>query len=354
MIDGERTGGPSVDAPAAAPAGAGKARGSRRGRILLLGVFLVVSALVSLAAGYQTLDPVAIVEDPTARSTFLMLRLPRVVMAALVGASLAAVGAALQALFRNPLADPFTLGVSGGGALGASAAIALGLGASVSGVPLIFVAAFAGAAAAVFVVYRTARVGATVLPGALLLSGVALNMTAAAGVLVIQFLTEYSRALQILRWMVGSLDVVGFGLIWRMALFLAPGWAVLVLQTRDLHLLAMGEDTAASLGVNVRRVETAVYLAASLVVGVTVAVGGTIGFVGLIVPHAVRLLLGEDVRLVLPCSLAAGAAFLMLADALARTALGASELPVGAVTALAGGPLFLWLLRRRMQYSVMA
>ncbi|HLM55371.1 MAG TPA: iron ABC transporter permease, partial [Pyrinomonadaceae bacterium] len=279
------------------------------------------------------------------------LRLPRVVLAGIVGASLGLVGAALQALFRNPLAEPLTLGVSGGGALGASVAIAFGMGARVAGLPVVFVAAFLGAGASVVVVYRLARTGATVLPGALLLAGVVMNTVAAAGVIIIQYFADYSRALQILRWTIGSLDVVGFDLVWRMLVFLVPGWVILLLLARDLHLLAVDEETAASLGVNVRRSERLVYIASSLVVGVTVAVGGTIGFVGLIVPHAARLLFGEDVRLVMPCSFVLGAAFLMLADAAARTVLGAGELPVGAITALAGGPVFLWLLRRQQRFA---
>ena len=285
------------------------------------------------------------------QTLFFRLRLPRVLLAALVGASLGAVGAALQALFRNPLADPFTLGVSGGGTLGASLAIALGWGASVSGVPLVFLTAFAGASLAVLVVYRLSRTGAIVLPGMILLAGVVMNLIAGAGVLILQYLTDYTRALHILRWTIGSLDVVGYGLVVQLFCFVLPGWAVLLYLARDLHLLAMGEDIAASLGVNVRRCERLIYLSASLIVGVAVAVGGTIAFVGLIVPHAVRLLFGEDVRMVLVGSFLLGATFLMLADALARSVLGAGELPVGAVTALGGGILFLWLLRRQQRYS---
>ena len=324
----------------------------RRALLILSGV-LVASTLVALWAGYQRLDLAALWTDETARVVFFRLRLPRVLMAAIVGASLGAVGAALQALFRNPLAEPLTLGVSGGGALGASVAIAFGLGATVAGVPVIFVAAFIGAGAAVLVVYRLARTGAVVMPGALLLAGVVLNTIAAAGVVAIQYFADYTRALQILRWTIGSLDAVGFDLIWLMLIFLVPGWALLLWSARDLHLLAIDEETAASLGVNVRRSERMIYAAASLIVGVTVAVGGTIGFVGLIVPHAVRLLFGEDVRVVMPCSFVLGAAFLMLADAVARTVLGAGELPVGAITALAGGPVFLWLLRRQQRYTAL-
>ncbi|HEV2864356.1 MAG TPA: iron ABC transporter permease [Pyrinomonadaceae bacterium] len=322
-----------------------------RRALLLLALVLVGATVFSLWVGYQRLDVWALQTDERARAIFFQLRLPRVVLAGVVGASLGLVGAALQALFRNPLAEPLTLGVSGGGALGASVAIAFGMGARVAGLPVIFVAAFLGAGASVVVVYRLARTGATVLPGALLLAGVVMNTVAAAGVIIIQYFADYSRALQILRWTIGSLDVVGFDLVWRMLVFLVPGWVVLLLLARDLHLLAVDEETAASLGVNVRRSERLVYIASSLVVGVTVAVGGTIGFVGLIVPHAARLLFGEDVRLVMPCSFVLGAAFLMLADAASRTALGAGELPVGAITALAGGPVFLWLLRRQQRFA---
>ena len=324
-----------------------------RRALLILSAALVASTVVALYVGYQRLDLSLLRTDETARTVFFQLRLPRVLMAGIVGASLAMVGAALQALFRNPLAEPLTLGVSGGGALGASIAIAFGMGARVAGLPLVFVAAFLGAGAAVSVVYRLARTGAVVLPGALLLAGVVLNLIAASGVIVIQYFADYSRALQILRWTIGSLDVVGFDLIWRMLIFLVPGWIALFLMARDLHLLAVDEETAASLGVNVRRSERLVYASASLIVGVTVAVGGTIGFVGLIVPHTVRLIFGEDVRIVLPCSFVLGAAFLMLADAASRTLLGVGELPVGAITALAGGPVFLLLLRKQQRYSAM-
>jgi iron complex transport system permease protein len=274
-------------------------------------------------------------------------------MAALVGSSLATAGAALQALFRNPLADPATLGVSGGGAVGAAIAIALGWQERVSGVPLVFLASFGGALGAFLLVHRISRVGSLLLPGALLLAGVVVNLIASAAVLTIQYVTDASRALQILRWLIGSLDVIGFDIIWRMLLFLVPCWLVLLALARELHLLAMGEDTAASLGVNVARTEVVVHLVCSLLVGVTVAVGGAIAFVGLIVPHAVRLLFGEDMRIVLPGSLLLGAAFLIAADLVARTALAPNELPVGAITALLGGPAFLWLLHRRQRYSAL-
>lgn len=321
----------------------------------LLIVGLIIAFLVGLYVGYQPLSLPALKTDPIARAVFFRLRLPRVIMAGLVGASLAMVGAALQALFRNPLADPFTLGVSGGASLGASIAIAFGFGLNLLGVPFIFIAAFVGASVSVLLVYRLARSGGgTMLPGALLLAGVVLNLSASAGVLVIQYLASYGRALQILRWLIGSLDVVGFDLIWKMLVFLIPGWLVLIAHARDLHLLATGEsDSAASLGVDVKRTERMVFLASSLIVAVTVSVGGAIGFVGLIVPHAARLVFGQDVRVLLPASFLLGAAFLILADTLARVAISPGELPVGAITALMGGPVFLLLLKRQQRYSAM-
>ena len=319
----------------------------------ILTVVLAAAMVVALLTGRQHVDLTAIFSDPFARTLFFRLRLPRVLMAVVVGASLSLVGAALQALFRNPLADPFTLGVTGGSLLGASIALALGWGARLFGVPLVFAASFAGAMAAVWVVRAIARTGAVMLPGALLLSGVVVNLVSAAAVLTIQYAADPNAALRILRWMIGSLDVVGMAPVWQVLAVVAPGWIALLAFARQLHLVAIDEDTAATLGVNVKRCETAVYLLCALVVGATVSVGGAIGFVGLIVPHAVRLLFGEDLRVVLPGSLLLGAAFLVLADALARTVLPSGELPVGALTGLLGGPAFLWLLRRRQQYGVM-
>ncbi len=316
-------------------------------------LFLVACTLLALWAGYEPITLSRLRTDEVMRSVFFRLRLPRVVMAGIIGASLAIVGAALQAMFRNPLAEPLTLGVSGGGALGASLAIALGWGARISGTPIVFVAGFAGALLSVSIVYRLARVGAIVAPGSLLLAGIVVNLIANAGVLTIQYTVDQSRSLQILRWLIGSLDVVGFSVIWQMLLFLVPGWIVLMLMARDLHLMAVDEESAASLGVNVRRTERIIYLVSSLLVGVTVSVGGSIGFVGLIVPHIARLLFGQDSRFALPCSLLLGAGFLMLADALARSVLGQTELPVGAVTGVVGGPFFLWLMRREKRYAIL-
>jgi iron complex transport system permease protein len=321
--------------------------------LLILTAVLIVCIAIGLAVGAQHIDLASIFSDSLSRTLFFRLRLPRVLLGMVIGASLSVTGGALQALFRNPLADPYTLGVSGGGALGASIAIAMGWGARVAGVPLIFAASFAGAMLAVSVVRTIARTGAVTVPGALLLSGVAVNLITAAAVLTIQYVTDPTSALRILRWLIGSLDVVGMESIGRMSLVLVPAWLALLALSRQLNLLAIDEDTAATLGINVRRCESLVHALCALIVGVTVSVGGSIGFVGLIVPHAVRLMFGEDLRIVLPGSLLLGASFLILADTLARIAIPATELPVGAITGLLGGPVFLWLLRRRQQYAAM-
>ena len=323
-----------------------------RAMILLLLLLVIVTGL-SLWIGYRNLDIAELWSNDATRTAFFRLRLPRVLLGAIVGASLGTVGAALQAMFRNPLAEPFTLGVSGGGTLGASVAIALGWGAPIFGVPLVFVAGFVGSGIAVMIAYRIGSRMTVVIPGTILLAGLAINLTATAGVIILQYLADYTRALQILRWTIGSLEIVGFDLIGRMLFLLVPGWLVLLFSLRDLHLLAMGDEVAASLGVDVTRRERWVFLATSLIVGVAVSVGGTIAFVGLVVPHIVRMLFGEDIRIVMPCSFLLGASFLMGADTLARVVLDSGELPVGAVTALVGGLMFLWLLQRQQQQTVM-
>lgn len=321
--------------------------------LTILTLILIASVALGLLMGSQRLNFADVFSDSFSRTLLLRLRLPRVLMGLVIGSSLGITGGALQALFRNPLADPYTLGVSGGGALGASVAIALGWSVRIGGVPLVFATSFAGAMLAVVAVRAIARTGAVVLPGALLLSGVVINLISAAGVLTIQYLTDPASALRILRWLVGSLDIVGLAPIGQMALVLVPAWIALLALSRQLNLLAIDEDTAATLGVNIRRCERIVHTLCALIVGVSVSAGGSIGFVGLIVPHAVRFLFGEDLRIVLPGSLLLGAAFLISADALARIALPSSELPVGAITGLLGGPVFLWLLHRRQRFSLL-
>jgi iron complex transport system permease protein len=284
--------------------------------------------------------------DEVARDIVLRVRLPRVLLAAGVGASLATAGAAFQALLRNPLADPFILGVSGGAALGAILVIALGgaLGLGASGAPP---AAFAGAIAAVLALLAAAGPRGRLDATRLLLIGVVLNALASAAIVFLASLAGLAEGSRIFLYLIGNLSDAQPSYAAWIAAFLALGLGVLGALARALNALALGDDSAALLGFEPARVKLALLIATSLLVGAAVSVAGLVGFVGLIVPHALRLALGADHRLLLPASALGGATFLVACDALARTALGGPELPVGAITALAGGPLFLALLRRR-------
>ncbi|MFO8061108.1 MAG: iron ABC transporter permease [Bacillota bacterium] len=284
---------------------------------------------------------------PSSWETILFtLRLPRVLLAGLTGASLAAAGATYQGLFQNPMADPFVLGVSAGAALGAAVIMAGGFGGVM--VPL---AAFVGALCAVAVVYMLARGegGASVMT--LLLAGVATSAFLSGLVsLIIFFSGEEMRA--IVYWTMGGLGRANWGQL-RMVLPLQVlGLMPLVIHSRHLNAMLMGDETALYLGVDVERVRKLLLVGASMLAAVAVSVGGIIGFVGLIVPHMVRLVAGPDHRFLMPASILVGAPFLMLADLAARTVLSPTELPVGIITAILGGPFFLYLLVRHRRWKV--
>jgi iron complex transport system permease protein len=270
-------------------------------------------------------------------------RLPRLLLAAVVGGSLSAAGAALQGLLGNPLACPHVLGVSAGAALAGVLALVAGAD-PVS--PLVPLAAFLGALGAIGVVALGARAGGRTAPHAVLLIGVVCNAIAAAGIMLVNAIVSYAQAQGVLFWIMGALSTQSYGVVAGTAAYALIGLVWLLRYAQDLNLLSAGEEGALQLGVEVERVRRAVFLAASLLVGAAVAVSGMIAFVGLIVPHLLRLILGPDHRLLLPASFLGGAVFLVWADTLARVALGPAELPVGVVTALLGGPFFVFLLRR--------
>jgi iron complex transport system permease protein len=318
----------------------------------------VLAGLVVLSvAGATLIGPVRI--DPWRALTggdvtpdaviLLRTRLPRVLLGAVVGGSLGASGAALQSLLGNPLACPHLLGISGGAAVAGVAALVAGLD-PVS--PLVPLAAFAGALATILLVVLGARAGGRTTPYAVLLVGVVFNALAAAALMMVNALASYTEAQGVLFWIMGSLAAQSWVLIGVAALYSGIGLAWLLRHAQDLNLLAGGEEAALQLGVEVERTRLAVFVAASLLVGAAVSVSGMIAFVGLIVPHVLRLMLGPDQRLLLPASFLGGAVFLVWADTLARTLLGAAELPVGVVTALTGGPFFLFLLRRHLRRAL--
>jgi iron complex transport system permease protein len=281
--------------------------------------------------------------DDTAARVLLSLRLPRALLGALVGGSLASSGVAFQALLRNPLADPYILGVSGGAAVGALTVALFGTAGLSPGLPFF---AFVGAALAALAVFLLARRKSGVSPERLILMGVVVGAFLNAVIMLMVTLSPPGRIPGALYWLMGDL---GLGTPRRVAAlfpYVALGIAVLLLLSRGLDLLLLGDQAAFQTGLSVERAKTATYLTASLLAGSVVAVSGLIGFVGLIVPHGARALVGSGHRRLLPAAFLLGGAFLVLSDTVARAASPAGELPVGAVTALAGAPFFLYLLRR--------
>jgi len=275
-------------------------------------------------------------------------RLPRVLLGVVTGAGLAAVGAAFQTVLRNPLAEPYVLGVSGGSALGATMAMALGLGGlgvlGAAGVPAV---AFAGGAAATAIVWALVRAGRSG-GSSILLAGYVVNSISGAGIMLIEALAP-TRVQPVVWWLMGYLDVPSWGQLAFVSGYVACGLAVLLVDAGQMNLLSLGDEPAATLGVDVRSLERRTFFACAAVVGAVVSVTGLIGFVGLVVPQAMRRVLGPDLRVVLPASAMVGGATLVGCDLLVRVLAQRlhTELPVGAVTSLLGGPVFLVLLTRR-------
>ena len=276
----------------------------------------------------------------------LRIRLPRALMGMVVGGALAASGAVLQALLRNPLAEPHLLGVSGGAAFGG--VVALILAGATGALPAFVVplGAFAGALVTMLVVYRLGTVRGRLQPYTFLLAGVVCNAFTGALIMALNALADFFQAHGILFWLMGSLQAQSYWLVLGSASYLVVGVLWLMRHTREFNVLSLGEESAEQLGVHVARTRQVAFVISSLLVGAAVSVSGMIGFVGLIVPHVTRLLIGADYRLLLPASMLLGGAFLVLADTIARSAFGATEIPVGVITALCGGPFFIYLLRR--------
>src|SRR5262245_3424623 len=317
--------------------------------LAVLTAIALMVGIVAIAVGSEHVSVASIIRVIAGRSTSVskeesaiiaMIRLPRVMMGMVVGGALAVAGAAYQALLRNPLADPGILGVSSGAALGAIVATIF-----VEALPVSRpVAAFIGAGITVVVVYA---VGQSRDGGAerLILAGVIINALLSSIVIFLVTTAAGTRQRSVLSWLIGDLSGEA-QLLPLVAGFVLAGIGVIYINARSLNLLMTGEQEALALGVELKRVKVAVYLAASLLTGAAVAVSGAIGFVGLIVPHAVRLVGGSDNRLVVPASALVGGAFLMLADTLARTVIAPRELNIGVITAIVGAPVFIYLLRQ--------
>ena len=336
---------------------------SRPSALPLLALLLSAAIVLSLGIGAMPIRPSEVVSilaerlglgsgaglDDRHAAVLVSIRLPRVLLAALVGAGLATAGAALQGLFRNPLADPALLGVSGGAVLTTAGALVLGLGgvASALGPAALALAAFVGGLLATLLVWRLASGEHGTSVASLLLAGLAVNALAGAGTGLLLFLGDDSALRDIMFWTMGSLG----GTTWASLLAAGPlllvACAALLGLARPLNALLLGEAEALHLGVDTQRLKRRVVIFAALATGAAVSVSGVIGFLGLLVPHLVRLVAGPDHRLLLPCAALLGATLLVFADALSRVAVAPAELPIGIVTTLLGAPCFAWLLRGR-------
>jgi iron complex transport system permease protein len=315
---------------------------TRRGGVLV-GIALAAAAGVCLAPALGIVS----YSDLRASSVLWNIRVPRTILAFLAGTGLSLAGMTFQAMFRNPLAEPFTLGVSSGAAFGATAAIRLGWTFSILGVSAISLAAFLGALASLLVVYGLAMARRSFSPAVLLLAGVAMSFFFWSLVLFMQYVSNFTESFRILRWMMGGVETAGYSAVLDVLPFVISGAAIIVMHARELNMLASGDDLAASRGVAVGPVRALLFTASTLMVGGVVAVCGPIGFVGMIAPHICRLLIGNEHRYLAPATLLFGGLFLLACDTMARLVIAPAELPVGVLTALLGGPFFIWLLLKR-------
>jgi iron complex transport system permease protein len=311
-------------------------------------VGLLVAALVTvgiaIVVGPRGTLWFALTANPMEARIVRDVRLPRVSLAFVAGAALATAGMALQALFRNALATPYTLGVSAGASLGAAIYVYSGMTASIVGIPGYAFAALAGAAVATALVYAVARTTSGFSSSTLLLAGVAISFLFTSILLAIQYVGDVTTSFRIGRWMLGGLEVVGFAPVIQVLPFAVIGIGILLTISRELDLLVVGEESAMTRGVAVGTVKHLIFAAASLMVGGVVAICGPIGFVGLVVPHIGRIVVGPRHRTLGPFSVIAGGTFLVACDTVARTVAAPVEIPVGIITALIGGPFFLAML----------
>lgn len=312
-----------------------------------LAIFAACTLVLAPFAGMQRI-PLAAVLDPASGSVesriFWEMRVPRVIVAFLAGSALAASGMTFQALFRNPLATPFTLGVSSGAAFGAALAVLAGRSFAPFGIPGMSVGSFLGALCSIAAVYGFARARKGFSTAVMLLAGVAMSFLFSSLILFLQYMSDFTQSFRIVRWLMGGIETVGAGSALEILPFTVFGVAAVLLLTNELNLISAGEDIAVSRGVNLGRVKTALFLAVSLMIGGVVSVCGPIGFIGMMSPHIMRIFVGANHRSLAPAVLLFGGAFLTLCDTAARTVIAPAEIPVGVITALLGGPFFLWLL----------
>jgi iron complex transport system permease protein len=334
-------------------AGAYLSRARMSTTLAVLTAATIAIGIIAIACGSVHINLTRALADPLSpdRAILSGARLPRVLMGAAVGAVLAVVGAALQALVRNPLAEGGILGISGGGALGAIVALVVFSGWA-AGDELVPLCAFAASLLSTAVVYRLAQVGGRLEPFTLLLVGVIFNSFWGAAIMLVNSVVNFYFTHSIIFWLMGSFEAPTWREVAMVSVAGITGSAILSGFARDMNLLSLGDDQAAHLGVEVERTRRIIFVITSIMIGSAVSVSGIISFVGLIVPHILRLMVGPDHRLLLPASFVAGAGFMVAADLVARTIIAPTELPVGAITALCGGPFFIYVLRNEGRRSL--
>ena len=305
-------------------------------------IFRIIGSKIPFLSDHIDLSDIA----DSSVSIIWNIRLPRVLLGAFIGASLSIAGAAFQGMFKNPMADPYVIGISSGAALGATLAIVFKINIMILGFSGISLFAFLGALAAVSVVYNIARIKNKVPVTTLLLSGVAVGQFLTAIMSFIMVLSDKDMV-KITYWTLGSLSGKGWEPVLRMVIPSVTCMIAICFFARDLNILLTGEESAQSLGIDVEKTKTYILLLGTFVTAISVSVSGIIGFVGLIIPHIVRLLVGPDHRILLPASLLSGSIFMIFADTIARTLISPIEIPVGIITALFGGPFFIYLLRTK-------
>jgi iron complex transport system permease protein len=321
-------------------------------KLLLISFFFIGVVIFTPFIGSQSLDFHDVIyhfsdlKSPDS-IIFFQIRFPRVILALITGASLSLAGVVFQAILRNPLATPYTLGVSAGGAFGAVLVIKSGITLSILGFSTIQTSAFAGSLLTILLVYYLAQKSGRISVQMMILAGVTISYFFGAAILMLHFLADFTETQQMVRWMMGGLDVVDQSTVLRALPLLIIAYIVILIQSRPLNIISTSEEIAISKGVSVSRVQKTTFILASLITGLVVAVSGPIGFVGLIVPHLLRLYIGIDHRFLIPASILFGAAFLALCDTFARTIIAPVDIPVGIITAIIGGPFFLWMLVKR-------
>lgn len=311
-------------------------------KVSVLDIFKIIGSKISLLEDYMDTSDI----NDSAKTIIWNIRLPRVLLGALVGASLSMAGAAFQGMFKNPMADPYVIGISSGAALGATLAIVFKINITIFQIPTITIFAFVGALVAVSIVYNIARIKNKVPVTTLLLAGVAVGqfLTAIMSFLMVIFDKDMVK---ITYWTLGSLSGKGWEPVISISIPVIICMIVISFFARDLNILLTGEESAQSLGVDVEKTKTYILLLGTFITAISVSVSGIIGFVGLIIPHIVRLLIGPDHRILLPASALLGSIFMIFADTIARTLISPTEIPVGIITALFGGPFFIYLLRSK-------